>query len=321
MGADTVRWGRCAAPKEVVYARYWVIAPYEAKNYEFFNTVWQFDQANNTISIGFGQLGDVSNMDRQTLSNKVAETFPGRKIAHMIWAFYHEISPGDIVLARRGRKILVGVGAVTRAAYYQPGGNPYLPPDDSHPNFIDVAWDDQPRNKEFSSIVFPMYALSEFSDTQYHNILEGSGIPPLLVEPDGIIEDQSAFVLESYLEDFIISNFNTIFSGSLVVFEEEASDGQQYTTDIGPIDILAVEPATKSFVVIELKKGRPSDQVVGQILRYMGWVKQKLCKEGQDVKGLVICREPDPRLSYALSMTCNVQLKYYSVSFKLRDAL
>jgi hypothetical protein len=50
------------------------------------------------------------------------------------------------------------------------------------------------------------------------------------------------------------------------------------------VDILAVESKSKSFVVIELKKGRPSDCVVGQILRYMGWVKQNLCSDGQAVK-------------------------------------
>lgn len=301
--------------------RYWVIAPYEAKNYDFFNQVWQFDQINNTISIGWGQLGDVSNMDKQTLSNKLAQTFPRSRAVNMIWAFYHEIKPGDIVLARRGRKTLVGIGTVTKAAYYEPGKNPHLSAlGDSHPNFIDVEW--KPLNKEIiSSFVFPMYTVSEFSDAQYHNILEGSEMPQLLVEQGGIIEDQSAFVLEKYLEDFIISNFKTIFNGSLKIFEDkEGSDGQQYTTDIGTIDILTVEPATNSFVVIELKKGRPSDQVVGQILRYMGWVKQTLCKEGQEVKGLVICQDPDPRLSYALSMTSNVQVRYYSVSFKLKDA-
>lgn len=63
------------------------------------------------------------------------------------------------------------------------------------------------------------------------------------------------------------------------------------------IDILAVERESGSFIVIELKKGRPSDQVVGQILRYMGWVKKNLCKDGQGIKGVVICRDPDPKLS------------------------
>jgi len=123
------------------------------------------------------------------------------------------------------------------------------------------------------------------------------------------------------LEDFIVSNFETIFRGKLKIYEDaEGPDGQQFATDIGPIDILATEPATASFVVIELKKGRPSDQVVGQILRYMGWVKENLCKNNQAVKGLVICRDPDQRLSYALTMTNNIDVRYYSVSFALKEA-
>ena len=104
------------------------------------------------------------------------------------------------------------------------------------------------------------------------------------------------------------------------IYEDaDGNDGQQYATEIGPIDILAVEPKSNSFNVIELKKGRSSDQVVGQILRYMGWVKKNLCKPGQAVKGLVICSDPDPKLSYALEMTTNIDVRYYSVSFKLRD--
>jgi len=303
-------------------ARYWAIAPYEAKNSDFYNKIWEFDKTNNTISVGWGELGDISKMDRITLTNKIAEKWPGSRGAKMIWAFYHEIKLGDIILARRGRKTLVSVGKVTKEAYYELGKNPLLsPPNDSHPNFIDVEWFDQPQNKEFSDIIFPMHTVYEISDAQYNSIVEGSVIPQLQVESEGVIEDQSSFVLEKYLEDFIISNFNTIFNGSLKIFVDiDGNAGQQYTTDgIGTIDILAMEPATNSFVVIELKKGRPSDQVVGQILRYMGWVKQTLCKEGQDVKGLVICRDPDQKMSYALSMTSDIQVKYYNVSFKLED--
>lgn len=307
--------------------RYWIISPYRSKDVGFFDKVWQFDQTNNTISIGWSELGDIPKMDRQTLDNAVARAKPGSPMAtkalfaNMIWAFYHEIAAGDIVLARRGRKTLAAVGTVTKTAYYAPGKNPLLAtPGNSHSSFIDVAWQNQPRDKVFNSIVFPMHTLSELSDARYHILLESPGTQ-LLVEPGDPIEDQTAFVLEKYLEDFIVGNFETIFKGALKVFkDEEGSDGQQYTTDIGPIDILAMEPATNSFVVIELKKGRPSDQVVGQVLRYMGWVKKELCKDGQGVKGLVICKDPDQRLLYALSMTTNIQIKYYSVSFKLNDA-
>jgi restriction system protein len=166
-----------------------------------------------------------------------------------------------------------------------------------------------------------MRTLAELSEEQFLNFRDGSGIQPVPSDAPETIEDPGAFVLEKYLEDFIVSNFDTIFKRELTIYEDaEGNDGQQYATDIGPIDILAVEPKSKSFVVIELKKGRPSDQVLGQVLRYMGWVKKNLCTSGQAVKGLVVCRDPDPKLSYALEVTNNIDVRYYSVSFALRVA-
>jgi restriction system protein len=302
-------------------SHYWIIAPVESKNPELFDKVWQFDLANNLISIGWSELGDISKMNREALSNAVLTSYPDKPpqtkalISNMLWAFYHDIGPGDFIVARRGRKTLAAVGKVIRTAFYEPGKNP-----SSHPNFLEVEWQEQPRDKVFSSLVFPMHTLTDISDVQYHKLLEGEVISTVISEPPTEVVDQNAFVLEKYLEEFIVSNFEMIFKGKLRIYEDaEEGDGQQYATDIGPIDILAVEPGSGSFTVIELKKGRPSDQVVGQILRYMGWVKKNLCKDGQGVKGLVICRDPDPKLSYALEMTNNIDVRYYSVSFKLQE--
>jgi restriction system protein len=303
-------------------SRYWVVAPVESKPPELFDKVWQFDLSNGLISIGWSELGDVSKMSKETLSDSVAKAYSDKPTAtkslyvNMIWAFYHEIGPGDYLIARRGRKSLAGVGKVSGPALYSPGKNPST----KHPNFLGVSWQPQPRDKSFSSIVFPMHTLAEITEEQFRNFLEGSEVTHPPVDTADPIEDRNEFVLEKYLEDFIVSNFQSIFKGELKIFEDaEANDGQQYATDIGPIDILALEPRSNSFVVIELKKGRPSDQVVGQILRYMGWVKKNLCTEGQGVKGLVICREPDAKLSYALEMTRNIDIRYYNVTFKLSE--
>ena len=89
---------------------------------------------------------------------------------------------------------------------------------------------------------------------------------------------------------------------------------------IGYIDILAKEPSTNAFWIIELKKGRESDQVVGQVLRYMGWVQENLCQMGEHVRGLIICKEVDERLTYALKMVQDkVKVKLYHVDFHLSD--
>jgi restriction system protein len=303
--------------------RYWVIAPVESKPAALFDKVWKFDLANNLISIGWSKLGDVSKMTREDLFKAIANTYrdkPATTIglyANMILSFYHDILPNDIVIARRGRKTLAAVGKVIQAAIYSPGKNA----DNTHPNYLSVEWQDQPRNKNYSDIVFKMQTLAEISEVEYHNILEGSGPQPITPESNESVEDPNEFVLEKYLEDFIVSNFDTIFKGKYKIYEDsEENEGQQYdTNDIGKIDILAIESRTNSFIVIELKKGRPSDQVIGQILRYMGWVKKNLCKNDQKVKGLVICRDPDPKLSYAIEMTNNIDVRYYNVSFKLKE--
>jgi restriction system protein len=295
--------------------RYWIIAPVSAESPDLFDKVWQFDLANNFISIGWARLGDVSKMSRQELFEAVASTYPERAqglVTNMIWAFYHEIGPGDFVIARRGLKILVAVGKVTQSAVYSPGKIPHI----DHANILGVSWQEFPRDKAFPSIVFRRQTVIEISDENFHKLVEGATPPP---QPSEEIEDPQAFVLEKYLEDFIVGNFHAIFKGDLRIYEDSEGNGQQYETDVGPIDILAVEPKSKSFVVIELKKGRPSDQVVGQVLRYMGWVKRNLCNDGQAVKGLVICRDPDPRLSYALEMTKDIDVRYYTVSFKLAE--
>ena len=91
-------------------------------------------------------------------------------------------------------------------------------------------------------------------------------------------------------------------------------------TDIGIIDILARDRQTGDYVVIELKRGQASDATVGQILRYMGWVREHLCIEPQGVQGIVICQEADDRLEYALSMMPNVGLKFYQIEFRLMDS-
>ena len=58
------------------------------------------------------------------------------------------------------------------------------------------------------------------------------------------------------------------------------------------IDILAISKDQKEFLVIELKKGRASDIVMGQIQRYMGHIKNNLAGD-KDVKGLIIALEDD----------------------------
>ena len=78
------------------------------------------------------------------------------------------------------------------------------------------------------------------------------------------------FVMERYLEEFIEENFYKInFGAKLELYQDEENNGRQYSTLVGNIDLLAMDRNKKKFVIIELKKGKSNDVVVGQILRYL----------------------------------------------------
>ena len=88
-------------------------------------------------------------------------------------------------------------------------------------------------------------------------------------------------------------------------------------TDTGPLDILAISKDRKTLLVVELKKGRASDAVVGQTLRYMSYVSEELAESDQTARGLIIAHQDDQRIQRALSLVPSIDFYRYQVSFKL----
>lgn len=131
--------------------------------------------------------------------------------------------------------------------------------------------------------------------------------------------EKSSFYFEKQLEDFLVSNWErTPLSKDYEIFEIDSQRcGQQYRTDTGPIDILAQKKDKSAFLVVELKRDRASDVVVGQTLRYMGWVKQHLCKVHQNVTGCIIAQRKDERLDYALKQVDSIRFMRYEIDFRL----
>ena len=143
--------------------------------------------------------------------------------------------------------------------------------------------------------------------------------PPTLISTDQTVEDPAIFALEKHLEDFLVQNWKqTELGKNYDIYEEDGElVGQQYQSDTGPIDILAISKDKKELLVVELKKGRVSDSVVGQVQRYMGYVQEELAEEGQKVKGVIIGLEDDIKIRRALSVAPNIEFFKYLVSFKL----
>ena len=318
-------------------SRNWVITSYHYDDPEVFRKVWEYDHNNGVMGIGWSQMGDLSNLSQEEIERRYFVVFSGdstRTGLNQVIKFWRAIQPGDRVIARGGRKRILDVGTVTGYAFHDPqrgrerakmGGNAQV-----YEYFLPVRWDGIER--EFPNQVFGMLTVYELPEDRFNQLVDGGSV--LDGQPDkssresttedtniSISNGEQSFALEKYLEEFIVSNFDQVFRGELEIFRDgEGFIGQQYRTDVGTIDILATDRRTGDYVVIELKRVQGSDQAIGQILRYMGWVREHLSGGVHAVRGMVICQTGDERLDYALSMIPNVDAKFYKVDFKLTDS-
>lgn len=226
------------------------------------------------------------------------------------------ISIGDIVLCPDGTgKYHFGE---VESNYFYRGGE--ILPHRRRVKWLGIAIDRAEMTDELKRSTGSIGTVSDIS--KYADELEqflNRQNQPKIISQDESIEDPSVFALEKHLEDFLVKNWkHTELGKKYNIFEEDGElVGQQYPSDTGPIDILAISKDQKTILVVELKKGRVSDQVIGQIQRYMGYVKDELAEEGQEVKGAIIALEDDLRIKRALSVTNYIEFYRYKVSFKL----
>ena len=131
------------------------------------------------------------------------------------------------------------------------------------------------------------------------------------------------FGMERHLHEFLRDNWDQTELGrewGLYQEREDLEAGYEYPCDVGRIDLLAKHRREPRWLVVELKRGQTSDQTVGQLLRYIGWVRAHLAEESETVHGMVICHEADKPLHYALSTLANVELRLYGVEFHLKKS-
>ena len=123
-----------------------------------------------------------------------------------------------------------------------------------------------------------------------------------------------------HYQSLIHRNFKQLFGEELSYYDLERQNekhGQFDTQEVGILDFLAVDK-NKDLVVVELKRNS-TDQTLGQILRYMGWVNENLCKKGQEVKGIIIAESKDNRLDYALTIVPNVVFRKMNLGVKIEE--
>jgi hypothetical protein len=162
-------------------------------------------------------------------------------------------------------------------------------------------------------------------DTLWHWLLQNSDEteseqPQLLGASSEDEQPQFAyFSLELQLSNFLYLNWEKMpLWADYYLYDAGGKTAQEYETEIGRIDLLARSKDHKVWLIIELKKGRSSDAVVGQILRYMGWVRANLANENEEVRGIIILGEADEKIRYALeAANADIHLYQYKIDFAL----
>jgi restriction system protein len=236
-----------------------------------------------------------------------------------IWTVSKMLRPGDVILSPDGNR-RYRIGEIQGEYWYAEG--------EILPHRRSVLWSDNYIQRDLMSEALrnATGAIGTVSNITGHgdeivSLVDGLPSPvaaPIMTE-EGLVEDPVAFGMEKHLEDFLVSNWSqTELGRDYDIYTDEGEIvGQQFPTDTGALDILAISKDRKRLLVVELKKGRASDAVVGQILRYMGYVQDELAEEGQSVEGAVIALDDDRRIRRALAMVPNVSFFRYRVSFQL----
>ena len=161
-------------------------------------------------------------------------------------------------------------------------------------------------------------AFRELPDDEFElfrEFLERGKVQSMEVAAPAPPESEFALSLERDLEEYLEANLQVIEPG-LRVYREGELSGRQFGTDVSRIDPLAQDSAG-NFVVIELKAGEADRAVLGQILPYMGWVREHLAN-GKAVRGVVIASDFSPEVLAATNVLSNFSLYRYSVQFSFR---
>jgi len=236
-----------------------------------------------------------------------------------LWMVAKGIRSGDVVLCPDGTGQYL-VGEVLGGYHYATGQVlPHRRPVKWLPLTIArTAMSEALRNSTGSLLTVANVSDYHQEIEQFLAALPGQAAPSI-VATDPVVEDPVAFAMEKHLEDFLVKNWaQTELAQHFKIYEEDGElVGQQYGTDAGPIDILAISKDGQRLLVVELKRGRASDVVVGQILRYMGYVQEQIAEPHQKVEGAIIALDDDQKLRWALLAVPSISFYRYQVSFKL----
>lgn len=158
------------------------------------------------------------------------------------------------------------------------------------------------------------FNLTQVKESDYQEIINWNENQEPEYEGFDLLEEH----LREYLAEKGLQGIDKAFSSFELYADDEGKKGELYKVPVGEIDLL-YNNESGDFLVIELKKTEAtSDKVVGQLGRYVGWVREHLAENGS-VKGIIVCKNPSKRLKYAVKSMKNCELYTFSLRFNFES--
>lgn len=139
------------------------------------------------------------------------------------------------------------------------------------------------------------------------------------------VNGQTDSVEEEDIEEQIVTEFTISIEKDLQIYLsnrlEEIEDGltligREYKTEIGLIDILCKDKKGE-YVVIETKAGKAKEAALGQILGYIGALKESGVTE--NIRGILVASDFESRIVFAVKALQNIKLAKYNLCFKFEN--
>lgn len=178
--------------------RYWLYAPGEDAH------MWDEFYERGVMGLGWHEVGDLDAFaSKEDIRLKLQETFgdnTSQKVSALaLWQYVHEIKPGDVVFAKKGRTEIVGRGMVTGDYEYDEEGGHY-------PNLREVEWTH--RGHWVMDDMFAMKTLTDITDytdlvAKISACFEGKEEDPVEDEPVMTYPayDKVRFLEEAYMSE------------------------------------------------------------------------------------------------------------------------
>ena len=179
---------------DVDTVHYWLYAPGEGAS------MWEDFYAAGIMGLGWDELGDLNTYaSKEEMAQKLRDIHGGdssyKNSVHAVWQFVHDLKPGDVIFAKRGRSEILGRGIVESDYEYDENH------DGEYSNIRKIKWTH--KGNWQSEEMFAMKTLTDVTNyTDFTSKISGlfeEGIED--EEEDTKVIDYPAYSMEDFLDE------------------------------------------------------------------------------------------------------------------------